>query len=209
MAASNSGSRLSKAQVGDQGGGGGGLTGSPRHMLSTGRLRAANRPWLHRPTDTLRRNAVLHSNDGVFAAMAKGARRKPPSACGRLLRRPRCTACRPLQQGTVCLRCIGPGSWWRLGGLINYGPSVPDNFRRGAGYVDRILRASSSSDLPVQTARPSSSLSSISRPPRSLASRFRNRWSYAQGRVDPAAPPTSAGGASSARDKTGVGRRHS
>jgi putative ABC transport system substrate-binding protein len=36
------------------------------------------------------------------------------------------------------------------GGLMNYGPSIPDNFRRGAGYVDRILRGSSPSDLPVQ-----------------------------------------------------------
>jgi putative tryptophan/tyrosine transport system substrate-binding protein len=36
------------------------------------------------------------------------------------------------------------------GGLINYGPSIPDNFRRGAGYVDKILRGSSPGDLPVQ-----------------------------------------------------------
>jgi putative ABC transport system substrate-binding protein len=36
------------------------------------------------------------------------------------------------------------------GGLMNYGPSMPDNFRRGAGYVDKVLRGASPSDLPVQ-----------------------------------------------------------
>jgi len=33
---------------------------------------------------------------------------------------------------------------------MNYGPSIPDNFRRGAGYVDKILRGSNPGDLAVQ-----------------------------------------------------------
>jgi putative tryptophan/tyrosine transport system substrate-binding protein len=36
------------------------------------------------------------------------------------------------------------------GGLISYGPHFLDQYRRAAGYVDRILRGSKPADLPVQ-----------------------------------------------------------
>jgi putative ABC transport system substrate-binding protein len=38
------------------------------------------------------------------------------------------------------------------GGLMSYGPNIPENCRRAATYVDKILKGATSADLPVEQA---------------------------------------------------------
>lgn len=42
------------------------------------------------------------------------------------------------------------GEFVEAGGLMSYAPNLPDLFRRGAKYVDKILRGANPADLPVE-----------------------------------------------------------
>jgi putative tryptophan/tyrosine transport system substrate-binding protein len=49
------------------------------------------------------------------------------------------------------LPAIYSGRWFVTdGGLLSYGPDYVDQFRRAAGYVDRILKGEKPADMPVQ-----------------------------------------------------------
>jgi putative ABC transport system substrate-binding protein len=56
---------------------------------------------------------------------------------------------------TLAARHKLPAVYWErlfvaAGGLISYGPDLIDQYRRAAGYVDRILKGEKPADMPVQ-----------------------------------------------------------
>ena len=52
--------------------------------------------------------------------------------------------------GTRLPSMSGTARYVELGGLMSYGTSQPGNFRRAAGYADRILKGAKPADLPVE-----------------------------------------------------------
>jgi putative tryptophan/tyrosine transport system substrate-binding protein len=55
-----------------------------------------------------------------------------------------------LAQGARLPTAFGEREHVDAGGLISYGPNVPDLYRRAADYVDKILRGAKPADLPVE-----------------------------------------------------------
>ncbi len=91
--------------------------------------------------------------DGAFAAMTKGRGGGlivPPDAVT-LAHRTRIVA---LAAKSRLPAMYGLREFVEAGGLMAYGSSLPDMFRRAATYVDKILKGAKAGDLPVeQTSR--------------------------------------------------------
>jgi putative tryptophan/tyrosine transport system substrate-binding protein len=95
---------------------------------------------------------LLHGPDDIEPAMAKlgsasmtglvlpldGFTGGYYALISRLAARERLPAIYPLRQFAT------------VGGLVSYGPDLPDQFRRGTVYIDRILKGEKPADLPVQ-----------------------------------------------------------
>jgi putative ABC transport system substrate-binding protein len=57
-----------------------------------------------------------------------------------------------LAQGARLPTMYGIRQQVEAGGLMSYGPNFPDQYRRAAEYVDKILRGAKPGDLPVEQA---------------------------------------------------------
>ena len=58
---------------------------------------------------------------------------------------------RPPRFDTFCSVVFGAKTGRGIQRVVSYGPNFIDQYRRAAGYVDRILKGEKPADLPVQT----------------------------------------------------------
>jgi putative tryptophan/tyrosine transport system substrate-binding protein len=78
-----------------------------------------------------------------------------------------------LAQGARLPTIFGFREFVEAGGLMSYGPNFPDQFRRAADFVDKILRGAKPGDIPGSSSQRNSNSSSILKRRRRSGSRCR------------------------------------
>jgi putative ABC transport system substrate-binding protein len=120
--------------------------GSPNSMLEMGEVRAAARTiGLAEVTSELRR-----SEDMAPAFDALKGRADALYVCSSPLVTTNRIRINNLALGVRLPTMYGFRAFTEAGGLMSYGPNLPDLFRRAADYVDKILRGAKPDDLPVE-----------------------------------------------------------
>jgi putative ABC transport system substrate-binding protein len=114
-------------------------------VLETGEVQAAARTFgLAVATSEIRR-----VEDIVSAFDALKSRADALYVCADPLMNANRTRINILAVGARLPTVHGSREYVEAGGLMSYGPNVPDLFRRAAGYVDKILRGAKPGDIPV------------------------------------------------------------
>jgi len=120
--------------------------GNPASVLEMGEAQAAARKLgLEVTTSEIRR-----AEDITPAFEALRDRADALYLCGEPLMLANRTRINILVVGARLPTMHGSREWVEAGGLIFYGPSFPDQLRRAADIVDKILRGAKPADIPVE-----------------------------------------------------------
>jgi putative tryptophan/tyrosine transport system substrate-binding protein len=88
--------------------------------------------------------------DGAFASIAKHRADAVLVPADAMLASQRKRVLRLVEKHRLPAMYVETPSWVVNGGLMSYSASLPDQFRKVAGYVDKILKGAKPADLPVQ-----------------------------------------------------------
>jgi len=94
----------------------------------------------------LRETGQIERDVAAFARAPNGGLITPAGAAGRLYRDLTIALAARHKLPAIYI----DRSYAAVGGLMTYGPDYTDQYRRAAGYVDRILKGEKPADLPVQ-----------------------------------------------------------
>jgi putative ABC transport system substrate-binding protein len=88
--------------------------------------------------------------DAAFAAIAKERPHALLVPADAMLASQRTRILPLVEKARLPAMYVETPSWVANGGLMSYSASLPDQFRKAATYVDKILRGAKPADLPVQ-----------------------------------------------------------